>query len=263
MSALFLLISLLPSAYGQGYVPAEVYGGKNQLKDFIKEELVYPQKAEDAKVEGTVILSFTVESDGSVANLDVEQAVSPELDQEAKRIFRHFLWDPAENRGMKLAEEQTMEFPFKVSKYERCAKQRGYDEIKYPFIPVDTSMKVYEVKQLDERAKPIYDEKGMDFSKFISKNLAYPDAALKQNIQGTVEIFFVVEPSGRVSNIKILKPVGAGCSQEAIRLIKMLSWMPGIKNDMAVRTKLIVSISFNLENFEKHRYISPNNSNQL
>jgi len=263
LSVLILLVSSLPTAYSQGYIHAEVYGGKMQLKDFIKEELVYPVKAKKDKVEGTVILSFTVKSDGSVKNLDVAQSVSPELDAEATRIFRQLLWDPAEYRGMKLDEEQTMEFPFKLSKYKRCIKHRGYDEIAYPFTPMDTSMHIYKPKQLDERVKPVFDEDGMTFSKFIGQNLSYPDAAMKQNIQGTVEIFFVVEPSGRVSNIQIVEPVGAGCSQEAIRLIKMLDWMPGIKNDMAVRTELTLSISFNLENFEKRRYISPNNANQL
>jgi len=124
-------------------------------------------------------------------------------------------------------------------------------------------MKVYEAKQLDERVRPVYTEKGMNFSKYISKNLIYPEAAMKQNIQGTAEIFFVVEPSGRVSNIDIRKTVGAGCSQEAVRLIKMLQWMPGKKNGKAVRTKLVLSISFNLEDFNNQRYISPNNANQL
>ncbi len=258
-----LILILTPGLKPQEYFPADVYGGKHQLRDFIKEELVYPQKAKADKMEGTVILSFLIKSDGSVSNLRVTQTVSPEMDNEAIRIFKQLLWSPAEYYGMKLDEEQTMEFPFKLSKYKRCCKQRGYDEIKYPFTPIDTSMTVYETKQLDERVKPVYTEKRMNFSKYILKNLVYPEAAMKQNIQGTVEIFFMVEPSGRVSNIDIRKVVGAGCSQEAIRLIKMLDWIPGIKNGMAVRTKLVLSISFNLEDFEKHRYVSPNNANQL
>lgn len=257
------LIMISFNAISQEYIHAEVYGGKQQLKDFIKEELVYPKKAIDAKTEGTVILAFTIKNDGAISKLSVAQSVSPELDNEAIRIFKQLLWSPAVYRGMKLDEEQTMEFPFKLSKYKRCSKQRGYDEIEYPFTPIDTSMKVYIPKHLDERVKPVYEEKGMNFSKYISRNLVYPDAAMKQNIQGTVEIFFVVEPSGRVSNIESRKDVGAGCTQEAIRLIKKLNWMPGIKNGMAVRTELVLSISFNLEDFEKHRYVSPNNSNQL
>jgi TonB family protein len=260
---LAILMMIAFDAIPQEYIHAEVYGGKQQLRDFIKEELVYPKKAISDKIEGTVVLSFTINSDGTVSKLDVAQSVSPELDDEAKRIFRQLLWNPAEYRGMKLDEEQTMEFPFKLSKYKRCSKQRGYDEIEYPFTPVDSSMKIYDAKHLDERVQPVYTEKGMNFSKFISKNLVYPEAAMKQNIQGTVELFFVVEPSGRVSNLEIRKDLGAGCSQEAIRLIKMLDWMPGIKNGMAVRTEMVVSISFNLEDFEKHRYVSPNNANQL
>ncbi|OQX75503.1 MAG: hypothetical protein B6D64_11525 [Bacteroidetes bacterium 4484_276] len=258
-----LLFCLTNSTYPQEYVHAEVYGGKQQLREFIKEELVYPEKALNENTEGTVILSFIVKSDGAIENLKVSQSVSPELDNEAMRIFNQLLWDPANYRGMQLDEEQSMEFPFKLKKYKRCAKHRGYSEINYPYTLVDQSLTIYKGHQLDERAKPIFKEKGMGFNQFIAKNLVYPEAAMKQNIRGTVEVFFVVEPSGRVSNVKVLKPVGAGCSQEAIRLIKMLKWMPGIKDGKAVRTKLILKISFNLADFEQHRYISPNNANQM
>jgi len=258
-----ILLFFTNGVYSQLYNSAEVYGGKQQLRDFIKEELVYPEMAKDNKTEGTVVLSFLVKSDGTIGKLDVAQSVSPELDDESKRIFSKLLWDPAEYRGMKLDEEQTLEFQFKLSKYKRCVKNRGYDEIQYPYTPISNSLEVFEGFQLNERAKPIYDENGMSFNQFIVDNLVYPDAAMKQNIQGSVEVFFVVEPSGRVSNIKILKPVGAGCTQEAIRLIKLLNWMPGIKDGNAVRTNLVLNIIFNLEDFEKHRYISPNNANQM
>ncbi len=109
---------------------------------------------------------------------------------------------------MKLDEEQAMEFPFKLSKYKRCCEQSGYDEIEYPFTPIDRPMTVYDAQQLDEPVKRVYAENGMNFSRYISENLVYPEAAMKQNIQGIVKIFFVEEPSCRVLNIDIRRAVG-------------------------------------------------------
>jgi len=140
---------------------------------------------------------------------------------------------------------------------------RGYDRIRYPYTPVDTSLKIYTSLQLDEKPVPVFPKKGMNFNDFISENMVYPPEALKQNVQGTVELFFVIEPSGRVSNVKVVHAVGAGCTQESVRLMKMIRWKPGIKNGKAVRTESTVKMSFNLENFKKHRYVSPNNANQI
>ncbi len=264
--AFLALLFLLLCSHGltaQEFIPAQVYGGKQQLREFIKEELYYPEKARHDKTEGTVVLSFTVKSDGSVENLTVAHPVSPELDAEAVRIFGKLLWEPAQYHGAKVDDKQTMEIPFKLNKYKRCIKQRGYDKIIYPFTPVDTSLKIFKSIHLDEKPKPVFKEKGMDFNRFISKNLTYPEEALRRNIQGTVEIFFVIEPSGLVSNVNPVRFVGAGCTQEAIRLIKMIKWLPGVKNGKAVRTQLSLKISFNLENYKQKRYISPNNANQI
>jgi protein TonB len=56
----------------------------------------------------------------------------------------------------------------------------------------------------------------------------------------------VVEKHGRVSNIKVMQPVSGGCTQEAIRLLERIKWMPGIKDDMAVRTFMNLEINFKL-----------------
>ena len=103
----------------------------------------------------------------------------------------------------------------------------------------------------------------MRFADFIQQNMVYPSVALKQSISGMVEMFFVVEPTGRVSNIKLLKSVSGGCNEEAVRLLKMLSWAPGIHGEKAVRTEMIMQIRFNLADFQEMRYIPPSNNNQF
>jgi TonB family protein len=259
----FALMMISISTFTQTLNHAGNYGGKQQLKDFIREEMVYPEKALKDKTEGTVVLSFIVDKEGKIQDLQVKHSISPEIDDEALRILGLLLWDPAEYRGMTLDEQNEMEVDFTIKKYHRLAKSRGYNRITYPVEPVDPSTKIYETVHLDTQPKPVYETKGMNFGSFIMKNMTYPEEAVKQNISGVVTIFFVIEPSGRISNIKVVNGVGAGCNQEAIRLLKRLKWMPGFKNGMAVRTKMTLTITFNLQDFENQKYVPANNSNQI
>jgi protein TonB len=86
----------------------------------------------------------------------------------------------------------------------------------------------------------------MTLMKFINGNIKYPETAYRQNISGKVTLRFVIEPQGRVSNIKVIQPVSGGCTQEAIRLLKLIKWMPGIRENMAVRTFMNMDINFKL-----------------
>jgi protein TonB len=110
---------------------------------------------------------------------------------------------------------------------------------------------------------PIYPSEGMDFSGFMVANMKYPDEAKKLGVTGSVELFFVIEPSGNITNLKVESGVGAGCSQEAMRLMKLLRWHPGIKADKAVRTAIRLSITFNIDDSDNMRYVPSNNTNQI
>ncbi|GAA4172378.1 energy transducer TonB [Sphingobacterium ginsenosidimutans] len=81
--------------------------------------------------------------------------------------------------------------------------------------------------------------------KFIQTNLKYPDEALELGIEGNVLVEFVVEPTGELSNIKIVKPLHKECDKEVIRLIKkMPKWIPAKKNNNFVRTTFRIPVYF-------------------
>lgn len=65
-------------------------------------------------------------------------------------------------------------------------------------------------------------KKAMD--SFIKKHLKYPKAALENKIEGTVYIQFKVEFNGKVTKTKIIKSLGFGCDEEAIRLVQLLQF---------------------------------------
>jgi protein TonB len=148
--------------------------------------------------------------------------------------------------GQPVASENEYSIDFNIKKYNKHCRQRGYTHAEFPFLPVDTSNTVIEFNQTDKKPQPIFTEKGLRLDLFIAKNIQYPETAYRQNLSGKVSLRYVVEVNGRVSNIKVLAPVGGGCTQEAIRLLQLLKWMPGIKNNQAVRTFMNLDIEFKL-----------------
>ena len=64
-------------------------------------------------------------------------------------------------------------------------------------------------------------------------------------IQGKGFVTFVVEKDGRGTNIKILRGIGGGCDEEAIRVVKnMPNWIPGKQRNVPVRVQFNLPISF-------------------
>lgn len=95
---------------------------------------------------------------------------------------------------------------------------------------------------------PQFNEGEEEMYKFISTNLNYPILAKENGIEGKVIVRFVVEKNGSLSNIEILKKVGWGCDEEAMKLIKkMPNWIPGKMNGKPVRTYYTLPIVFSLK----------------
>lgn len=244
--------------------PAENYGGKSAINTLLKNEMVYPESSRNAGVEGTVELSFIVKNSGETDQLSVNKSVNKDIDAEALRLFNHLLWIPAINtKGVTINSKQEVAIKFKIKKYLKCTKQRGYDQIDYPHQPIDLSLSIYEIDQLSQMPKPVYEDPKMKFVDFLIQNMKYPELAKKQGVSGIVEVFFVVEPSSKASNIKILQSVGGGCSEEAVRLMGLLNWYPGLVDEMAVRTAMTLKITFNLSDSDNMKYVPADNNSQM
>ncbi|MBI1227937.1 MAG: TonB family protein [Bacteroidetes bacterium] len=83
--------------------------------------------------------------------------------------------------------------------------------------------------------------------KFIYENIRYPDIARQNGIEGTVYIKFVVEKDGSISNANIVRDIGGGCGQEAMRVVgKMPKWQPGKQRGRAVRVQFNLPVKFKL-----------------
>lgn len=83
---------------------------------------------------------------------------------------------------------------------------------------------------------------------YLGKNLRYPAAAQRANVSGRVFVSFVVNTDGSIQDVAVLKGLGFGTDEEAIRVIKaMPKWRPGKQSGRPVRVKYNLPINFTLE----------------
>ena len=83
---------------------------------------------------------------------------------------------------------------------------------------------------------------------YIQKNMKYPLMARESDIQGRVFVNFVVEPDGSISNVTVMRGIGGGCDEEALRVVNsMPKWKPGKQRGSAVRCSFTVPIIFKLQ----------------
>ncbi len=83
--------------------------------------------------------------------------------------------------------------------------------------------------------------------KYLKQNIKYPQLARENNITGRVFVTFVVEKDGSVTGVRVLRDIGGGCGQEAVRVVKsMPKWTPGKQRGKAVRVQYNLPVNFSL-----------------
>lgn len=87
-----------------------------------------------------------------------------------------------------------------------------------------------------------------NFYSFMGEKIRYPKQAKRIGVEGRVVVQFVVEKDGSLTDIKVLKGIGAGCDEEAIRVMKLVpNFLPGKQGDVRVRVQMVVPINFTLK----------------
>ena len=89
--------------------------------------------------------------------------------------------------------------------------------------------------------------------KFLKDNLVYPKEAGENRIQGTVLIEFTIGKDGSVSDAKVLRDIGFGCGEEAVRVVKMTKWKPGKIGGENVESTYTLPIKFQLQKNESRK----------
>jgi protein TonB len=112
---------------------------------------------------------------------------------------------------------------------------------------VDTVVGNNEPIFLQVEEPPIFPGGESALTKFLRENINYPKEAIKNKISGTVYVQFIIEKDGSISDIQVVRGIGGGCDEEAVRVIKLLpKWIPAKQNGVEVRAYYILPIQFSL-----------------
>ena len=85
------------------------------------------------------------------------------------------------------------------------------------------------------------------FYSYLAQNIEYPEQARQMGVQGRVYVQFIVEKDGSISGVTAVKGIGAGCDEEAERVMSGASnFKPGTQRGMPVRVRMVLPIIFKL-----------------
>jgi len=110
-------------------------------------------------------------------------------------------------------------------------------------LPVDEPDVIFDIVETDP--SPIGGMKA--FYQHVSKKMKYPNQARRMGIEGKVYVQFVIDKQGKLTDVRAVKGIGAGCDEEAVRVIKNApDWSPGKQRGRPVKVRMILPITFKL-----------------
>ena len=108
-------------------------------------------------------------------------------------------------------------------------------------------------------AQPEFQNGPEAFYGYIRKEINYPLQARQAGVEGSIDVQFVVEKDGSLSDVKAIKGIGSGCDEEAVRVVQNAPrFKPGSQNGKPVRVRMLVPITFKLNEGKTN----PDNSTQ-
>ena len=124
------------------------------------------------------------------------------------------------------------------------AEEIKVEEVKEQVIQQEAPKEIFTVVE-EQPGYPGGDEARI---KYLQENIKYPDEAKELGVQGKVFVTFVVEVDGSISDVRVLRGIGAGCDEEAIRVVRnMPRWVPGKQRGVPVRVQFNLPIKFTLQ----------------
>lgn len=186
---------------------------KYYIKNVLKESQEYNYENND--VSSTFI---TYHPDGTIAN---KESSKERFERGGTTLFNMFK-EVGENNAV------DAKMNHDVAKHKSTEKDNSTHEVK------------------ETPARLLAGEKG--YAAYLQENFVYPQRAREYGITGVVQVQFVVEKDGSLSEFKIIKGIHGSCDKEALRLIKEcpLKWIPATQNGINLRSEVVVPINFDL-----------------
>ena len=223
---------------------------KRQLIEFMVGNLKYPEAAKNAKVEGTVLISFVVKADGSITDAIIKNDIGMGCGEAALAVVEAMPnWTPGKKGNKTVDVEMALPFTFKLPKEE------SYMEI-FKVVEEMPRFPGCEEGEMTGQERSQCAQKKM--LEFIYKNLRYPKAARERGAEGTVVIQFVVNKEGRLEQEKIVRAVDPDLDDEVLYIIELMNdmpepWVPGKQRGKVVNVQYNLPIKFKLDGAIKQR----------
>ena len=263
-----------PGCEGKGLENHELKKcSEEEMLKYLKTNLNYPRIAREYRMEGKVIIQFVVERDGSISTPQVIKAIGGGCGRETVRLVTAMpKWIPGKQRGQPVRVQYTLPVTFKIDDdddlppmfMDQDIEEEEIKEIPPSLFDQEVEVEEEPIEELifkvveDMPRFPGCENQGLNRTKlkncsqdklkaYIKANLKYPDTAKQDNIKGKVILQFVVAEDGSISNTRILRDIGGGCGEEAVRVVKsMPKWISGKQRGQPVKVQYTLPVTFKL-----------------
>jgi protein TonB len=231
--------------------PAVPLGGTERYAQFLADHQKYPTTAMQKGIQGTVRVSFIVEKTGTVNEVKVETPVSPELDAEAIRLIKSApKWTPARHlRNQIVRQHVVVPISFVLSPGSTVTLKApgGTRPTGAPAADIAASANPDRpaVVAPDRPTQPVGGNQV--FFDWIEQNQKYPALARQRKIGGKVMVEFIVQTDGSLTDARVIRKMGSGLDEEALRLIKAApKWEPAMFQGKPIKQKMVLPVLFQL-----------------
>lgn len=235
----------------------EFVGGMDALMNYLSTNIQYPAEAQQKGIHGTVIISFIVEKDGSLSDVQVVRSVDQSLDNEAVKVIKKMpKWIPGQQNGKNVRVKFTLPVEFKLNKEVQItinevgngSTNSGQSDNSYMEQKSVNGEEVFDIAD----TPPVFPGGQEALFKYLASNIKYPAEAMNAKKEGIVVCKFVVQKDGNITDVKVIRSVDPLLDKEAVRVIEaMPKWEPGFKGNKPVNVGFTIPISFKLDMAEK------------
>ena len=238
------------TVYDSVQQPAVPLGGTEKYAKFLADHQKYPTSAMQRGIQGTVPVSFIVEKTGTVNEVKVDKPLAPELDAEAIRLIKSGpKWTPAKHRNQVVRQRVVVPVSFLMSPGSTTTVG-GPATVR----PITTSAADIAASANPDRPAVVPPDKPAQpvggtqtFFDWIEKNQKYPLQARQRKIQGKVMVEFIVLPDGSLTDARVIRKMGSGLDDEALRLIRTApKWQPAVFQGKPIKQKMVLPVLFQL-----------------
>ena len=221
-----------------------------KMLNYIYKDLKYPTEAAKTGIEGTVVIGFIVTKTGSLHNFKFIRKIGGGCDEEAMRVIKSMPnWEPAIHEGQAVNVKFNIPIKFKLEKNTSTSDKPYEKEV---FVVVEKMPRFPGCNESDNEKDLKCATKLMN--QYVYDNLVYPNLAIENKVEGTVVVQFIVTKSGELINPKCIRDIGAGCGEEAVRLVKsMPTWIPGAQRGTNVDVRYSLPFEFKIGKKKKSR----------